>query len=151
MSERLPGLHPLHLYWFRTRMTEGGKCFDFSSYCLESPSPASQLSRPCHSAGHKLDQLYRSQLDVASASIGPLITGAFQSIRLLTGLITTLITLVTMRPTIVDIPGGGTTTGPDADANLQQLRPVPIMHFCEHASSLAPDQPILACQRLQHL
>ena len=33
----------------------------------------------------------------------------------------------------------------------QQLRPVPIMHFCEHASSLAPDQPILACQRLQHL
>jgi hypothetical protein len=102
-------------------MTEGGKCFDFSSYCLESPSPASQLSRPCHSAGHKLDQLYRSQLDVASASIGPLITGAFQSIRLLTGLMTTLITLVTMRLTIVDIPGGGTTTGPDADANLYPL------------------------------
>jgi len=63
----------------------------------------------------------RSQLDVASASIGPLITGAFQSIRLLTGLITTLITLVTMRLTIVDIPGGGTTTGPDTDANLYPL------------------------------
>ena len=83
----------------------------------------------------------RSQLDVASASIGPLITGATQSIRLLTGLIATLITLVTMRPTIVDIPGGGTTTGPDTDANLQQLRPVPIMHFCEHASSLPLTNP----------
>ena len=33
----------------------------------------------------------------------------------------------------------------------QQLRPVPIMHFCVHTSSLLGDQPILVCQRLQHL